>query len=125
ADYKGPPSDRVRIFSDFEQQGRARSITTWAEGFAKSMSLALGKGGAVYLATRSQIFLLRDKSGQGQADERRVIVNLETPATYPHNALSGFAFDGLGNLYFGLGENEGLPYKLVGSDGSNCQGGGE
>src|SRR5215471_2596685 len=41
ADYKGPPSDRVRIFSDFGPDGRARKITTFAEGFKNAMSLAL------------------------------------------------------------------------------------
>jgi putative membrane-bound dehydrogenase-like protein len=125
ADYRGPSSDRVRIFSDFDEQGRARHIATFAEGFDRSMSLALGKGGAVYLATRSQIYLLRDRAGRGTADERRVIVHLDTRASYPHNGLSGFAFDALGNLYFGLGENEGLPYRLIGSDGSTLEGGGE
>jgi putative membrane-bound dehydrogenase-like protein len=125
ADYKGPSSDRIRIFSDFDGQGRGRRIVTFAEGFDRSMSMALGGEGTVYLATRSQIFLLRDRAGKGTADERRVIVNLESRATYPHNGLSGFAFDALGNLYFGLGENEGLPYRLVGSDGSHCEGGGE
>jgi putative membrane-bound dehydrogenase-like protein len=125
ADYKGPSSDRVRVFSDFDERGRARRIVTFAEGFDRSMSLALGREGAAYLATRAQIFLLRDRTGQGTADERRVIVHLETRASYPHNGLAGFAFDALGNLYFGLGENEGLPYKLIGSDGSRLEGGGE
>src|SRR5207253_11035863 len=41
------------------------------------------------------------------------------------NGLSGVAFDAEGNLYFGLGENEGLPYRLVGTDGSSASGGGE
>ncbi len=89
------------------------------------MGLALGKGGAVYVVTRSDVYLLRDTDGDGVADERRVIVRLDSPATYPHNGLSGFAFDGLGNLYFGLGENLGAKYKLIGSDGTTLSGGGE
>jgi putative membrane-bound dehydrogenase-like protein len=125
ANYKGPASDRVRIFSDFDAGGRARRITTFAEGFRNAMALALGKDGAVFLATRADIYLLRDKSGDGTADERRVIVRLETSGQYPHNGLSGFAFDALGNLYFALGENLGAPYKLIGSDGTTLQGGGE
>src|SRR5205085_4782995 len=111
-------SDRIRIFDDFDAGGRARRVSTFAEGFRNSMSLALGKDGAVYLATRSDIHLLRDPAGKGRATERRVIVKLDTPGDYPHNGLSGFAFDGLGNLYFALGENLGATYKLIGADGT-------
>ncbi len=124
-DYKGFSSDRVRIFEDFDDGGRARRISTFAEGFSNAMSIALGKNGAVYLATRSDIYLLRDTNGAGVADDRRVIVKLQTRGTYPHNGLAGFAFDALGNLYFALGENEGAVYKLIGSDGTTLSGGGE
>src|SRR5260221_12862867 len=50
--YKGPPTDRIRIFSEPNANGRFRKIETFAEGFKDSMSLALRKDGAVYLATR-------------------------------------------------------------------------
>src|SRR5438128_7271874 len=85
ADYKGPSSDRIRIFSDFDGGGRAQKIHTFAEGFRDSMGLALGKDGAVYLATRANVFLLRDTVGDGVAHEQRVIVRNETKARYPHN----------------------------------------
>src|SRR5438132_9923513 len=57
-EYKGPAGDRIRVFSDFDSNGRARKIHTFAEGFRDSMGLALGKAGAVYLATRSDIYML-------------------------------------------------------------------
>jgi putative membrane-bound dehydrogenase-like protein len=123
-EYKGPPSDRIRIFADFDASGRARRVTTFAEGFRNAMSLTLGPNG-VYLATRSDIYLLRDTNGHGVANERKVIVKLDSTGDYPHNGLAGFAFDGLGNLYFGLGENLGAPYKLIGADGTTLSGGGE
>jgi putative membrane-bound dehydrogenase-like protein len=123
--YKGAASDRIRIFSDFDAGGHARKICTFAEGFKNAMSIALGKEGSVYLATRSDIYLLRAPNGNGVAKDQRVIVKLDTPGQYPHNGLSGFAFDGLGNLYFSLGENLGAAYKLVGSDGKTLSGGGE
>ena len=53
------------------------------------------------------------------------IVRLDTPGDYPHNGLSGFAFDFAGNVYFGLGENLGADYRLIGSDGTTLSGGGE
>ena len=50
-----------------------------------------------------------------------MIVKLDSPGNYPHNGLSGFAFDGVGDLYFSLGENLGATYKLIGSDGTTLQ----
>lgn len=123
ANYPGPASDRIRIFSDFDFQGRAQKISTFADGFRDAMSLALGKPGDVYLATRSEIHLLRDRDGV--AGERRVLVKLATSCTYPHNGLSGFAFDPQGNLYFSMGENLGASYELIGADGATLRGGGE
>lgn len=123
--YKGPESDRIRIFSEPDANGRFRKIETFADGFKDAMSVALTKEGNVYLATRKDIWLLRDPKNEGKAAERKVIVKLDSPGNYPHNGLSGFAFDGLGDMYFSLGENLGAPYKLIGSDGSTASGGGE
>src|SRR5688572_24742519 len=78
AHYKGPTTDRVRLFDDFGPDGRARRVVTWAEGFTNAMGLFIGKDGAVYIATRSDIHVLRDTKGTGKADERRVLVRLET-----------------------------------------------
>jgi putative membrane-bound dehydrogenase-like protein len=123
--YKGPPTDRIRVFSDFDAAGKAKKITTFADGFKNSMAIAFGKDGIVYFATRSEVYILRDKDGDGVCDEKKLIVKLESKGDYPHNGLSGFAIDGLGDVYFALGENLGAAYKLVGSDGSSESGGGE
>jgi len=123
--YQGAASDRIRVFSHFNKDGKPTRISTFAEGFTNSMGLTLGKQGTVYLVTRSEIYLLRDTKGTAVADQRQVIIKLNTEATYPHNGLCGFAWDGLGNLYFGLGENRGADYKLVGTDGATLSGGGE
>src|SRR5262245_4093881 len=50
--YKGPTSDRVRIYDDLDATGKARRVTTFADGFRDAMSLAFGPDGALYLATR-------------------------------------------------------------------------
>jgi putative membrane-bound dehydrogenase-like protein len=123
--YKGPETDRIRVFSDFGPDGKARSVHTFADGFRNSMSIALGRDGAVFLATRAALYRLRDVKGSGKADERTTLIRLETAGDYPHNGLSGFAFDALGNMYFGLGENLGADYKFVGADGVTLTGGGE
>lgn len=128
--YKGHPHDRIRIFSDPGPDGKFRKITTFADGFKNAMGISFGEPGRVsdgvlYLATRSEIYRLRDTKGTGEADERKVIVKLETKGDYPHNGLSGFAFHAIGEMYFGLGENLGVDYKLIGSDGVTLTGGGE
>ena len=72
-----------------------------------------------------------DRDGDGKADGIKPgcipapFVRLDTPGDYPHNGLSGFAFDFAGNVYFGLGENLGADYRLIGSDGVTLSGGGE
>ena len=86
---------------------------------------------SVFVATRSALYHLWDRDGDGQADGVQPpelptpFVRLDTPGDYPHNGLSGFAFDFTGNVYFGLGENLGANYRLIGSDGVTLSGGGE
>ncbi|HEV2972442.1 MAG TPA: PVC-type heme-binding CxxCH protein [Pirellulales bacterium] len=125
ADYQGPKSDRIRVFEDTKGTGRPDRITTFFEGTNSTMCLAFDRQGALYVATRMEIFRLRDTKRTGTADERTPIVHLETTGTYPHDGLEGMAFDYKGDLYFGMGENLGAAYKLIGSDGSNVSGGGE
>lgn len=125
ANYQGPVHDRIKLFEDFDPTGKARKSTVWAEGFRDSMGLALGGKGELFLATRAAIFRLRDVGGKGVADDKETLVKLETTANYPHNGLAGFGADALGDLYFGLGENFGAPYRLVGRDGKVLTGGGE
>jgi putative membrane-bound dehydrogenase-like protein len=123
--YKGHESDRLLVFTDKNHDGKADRIDTFADGFVYAMSVAVRHGDGVYLATRKDVFHLVDTDGDGKADRRDVILRLETPGDYPHNGLAGFAFDGLGFLYIGLGENLGAPYRLVGTDGRSFSGGGE
>lgn len=79
----------------------------------------------VYVATRGEIVRLRDTNNDLVADERTRLVHLETAGNYPHNGLAGIAFDALGWMYFGFGENLGADYKIIGSDGVTLSGGGE
>lgn len=122
--YKGYATDRILIFSDFSADGHAQKISTFAEGFSNSMNLLLTPKGVVF-ATRSEIYFLRDTKNAGVADEKTLLAKLDTAGNYPHNGLSGLAIGPDGKLYFGLGENLGLPYKLVGADGTTLSGGGE
>jgi putative membrane-bound dehydrogenase-like protein len=122
--YKGPKHDRIRLF-ELGASGKAERITTFFEGTRATMDIAVHPDGSVYVATRNEILRLRDTTGKGTADERQRIAFLDTKADYPHNGLSGLAFDSQGNLYFGLGENYGDDYRLTGADGTTLTGGGE
>jgi putative membrane-bound dehydrogenase-like protein len=124
-DYKGPKHDRIRIFEDTKGTGKADRISTFFEGTRATMDIAVHPDGSVYLATRNEVLRLRDTRGTGKADQRERLVFLDTRGDYPHNGLSGLCFDWHGDLYFGIGENLGENYRLVGSDGTTLRGGGE
>lgn len=124
-DYVGPKTDRIRIYDDTNGDGKADKVTNFFEGSTATMNMAFAPDGSLYVASRSQIFRLRDNDNDDQADENTIIVDLQTKGDYPHNGLSGLAFDELGKLHFGFGENLGVDYKLVGSDGTILSGGGE
>ncbi len=123
--YQGPKHDRIRRFEDTKGTGKADRITTFFEGTDMTMDIARHPDSSIYLATRNEILRLRDTKGVGQADEKERIVFLDTVGRYPHNGLSGLCFDSTGNLFFGMGENLGADYKLIGSDGTTLTGGGE
>jgi putative membrane-bound dehydrogenase-like protein len=125
AGYKGHPTDRILVFTPKPGGGRAGDPQVFADGFTHAMSIAVPYGDGVYVATRREVLHLVDKDGDGKPDERRSILKLETKGDYPHNGLAGFAFDGLGYMYLGLGENLGANYRLVGTDGRAISGGGE
>ena len=143
--YDGHASDRVLLFTDADADGRADDVKTFADGFRYTMSVAArpvwmdeveGSGSRVegqdsgsptqlFVATRREIFLLEDTNGDDVCDRQESLVRLETKGDYPHNGLAGFAFDARDWVYFGLGENLGEPYAIIGNDGTSLSGGGE
>lgn len=125
AKYDGPKGDRIRILEDTNGDGKADKFTTFFEGTTATMDVAVHFDGSVYIATRNEILRLSDTNGDGKADEKTRIAFLETAGNYPHNGLAGLAFNFHGDLFFGLGENLGANYKLVGADGVTLTGGGE
>lgn len=124
-DYKGPKSDRVRVFEDTNGDGRADRITTFADGFHHAMNLARSPDGVLHLVHRNGVIRLEDRDGDGVCEARTTILEMETPGNYPHNGLGGIAFSPDGWLYVGQGENLGERYRLKGTDGSSHTGKGE
>jgi putative membrane-bound dehydrogenase-like protein len=123
--YKGPKHDRVRVIEDTDGDGKADRFGTFFEGTTFTMDIAVHPSGSIYLATRNEILRLQDKDGDGKSDESQRLVFLDTTGNYPHNGISGLAFDSNGDLLFGMGENLGADYTLRGADGITLRGGGE
>ncbi|MFO0911516.1 MAG: PVC-type heme-binding CxxCH protein [Pirellulales bacterium] len=124
-DYDGPAGDRIVVFTS--TTGDARQVPrVFYTGLRYAMQLAIHPSEPwLYVATRSEVLRLRDTNGDQVADERQTLLKLETAGDYPHNGLSGMLFDATGNLWVGMGENLGAKYRLVGSDGTSLEGGGE
>ncbi|MEM9281142.1 MAG: PVC-type heme-binding CxxCH protein [Verrucomicrobiota bacterium] len=128
--YDGPVSDQVVWLKDTDGDGVADSRSVFfGEDLIAAMDIATHPDtGAIYVATRNEILRLWDDDGDGVADPDRVerqIVFLDTEGDYPHNGCSGIAFDDLGNLIFGIGENLGEDYVLFGGRKRAATGGGE
>ncbi len=141
--YAGHKTDRLLVMQDKNGDGRADEIAVFADGFTHAMSVAVLPGWfrndprlnlhkdrpypklSVYVATRREILLLHEDNDDLKSDRQEVLVKLDTPGNYPHNGLAGIAFDPVGWMYFGFGENLGADYKIIGSDGTTLSGGGE
>jgi putative membrane-bound dehydrogenase-like protein len=121
--YAGPAGDRIRMFADSDGDGKLDRWSTFAEGFRFAMNLMVRDDGALYLVTRHNVLLLHDINNDGVADKQEEILRLETKGDYPHNGLSGIALEPDGKkMLVSLGENLGLPYRLVGVDDSAVAG---
>jgi putative membrane-bound dehydrogenase-like protein len=105
--YKGPATDRIRILEDTNGDGKADRFSTFYEGTNYVMNIVADADGSVVVSSRNEIF----RAFEGGL--RVSLAKLETKSDYPHNGLDGLAIDKDGDVYFGIGENLGGPWKLV------------
>ncbi|MBY0588468.1 c-type cytochrome [bacterium] len=122
-DYPGPSKDRILLFDKLDEPDSPRKV--FFEGTEATMNIGLSPAGDLFIATRQEILCIRKADQLDQASSAEKIARLETKGDYPHNGLSGFAFDNEGHLWVGLGENLGADYTFIASDGSRVRGGGE
>jgi putative membrane-bound dehydrogenase-like protein len=120
--YQGSKTDNILILADTNGDGKADKRTVfYSDKLNATMDIAVHpQTGAVYVATRNEVLRLWDTDGDGKADPGRVerkLVFLDTECSYPHDGLSGLTFDPNGDLYFGMGENLGAAYTIIGADG--------
>ena len=68
------PNDFVLVCEDTDQDGRADKFHRFAEGFYQPMGLELGDGG-LYVGHGTELLHLKDTTGDGKADSRRVVMS--------------------------------------------------
>ncbi|MFN7734118.1 MAG: PVC-type heme-binding CxxCH protein [Pirellula sp.] len=119
-DYAGPKNDEVLVFS---ADGKNRRV--FYDKTSTTMQLLLAKDGWVYLSQRDRVLRVRDNNGDVRGDIEETIVKLDTVADYPHNGLSGMAWNTDGGLVLSLGENFGKLWTLRGKNTPPLTGRGE
>ena len=127
-EYGGPETDRILIFEDTNGDGIADTRSVFYEGHTFSTDLLFGPDGHLYVSTRWFIGRFRDAATKKKADaEPEKIIVCDTDGDYPHNGVAGLAIDPAHPewLAFGFGENLGVEYTFVGSDGTKLSGGSE
>lgn len=118
--YEGPQHDEILVF---DADGKNRRV--FYNKTDATMHVEVGPDGWIYLAERDRILRVKDSDGDGIGDTEENLATLDTVADYPHNGLSGMAWDPNGGLVFSLGENFGKDWTLTGTDGAKVSGRGE
>ncbi|MBX7208176.1 MAG: c-type cytochrome [Verrucomicrobiaceae bacterium] len=125
-DWKGPEHDQIVWLRDTDGDGKADNREVIFGETDMTMDIATHPDGALYLSTRNEVLRLRDENGDGRPDKiDRKLIWMDSEGKYPHNGLSGIAFDPKGGVYLGMGENLGAAYTLNGTDGTSLSGQGE
>src|SRR5688572_1876409 len=70
----GPGRDRVKVLEDTDGDGKADRFSVFVDDLNIPSGLAMGAGGAVYVANSPDILLLEDTDGDGRADRREVLL---------------------------------------------------
>lgn len=122
-DYAGPKTDRIKIFVDEDRDGKPDQAKIFAEDLKSGMNLTIAPDGVVYVAASRAVLRLSDTDGDGRADQRTSILQVQTPDTNPLGYLIGPVIGPDGWLYVSFDEFF-IPWKLIGSDGSMIEGGG-
>lgn len=125
-DWKGPPHDQIVWLSDTDGDGKADKREVIFGETDMTMDIATHPDGSLYVSTRNEVLRLRDENDDGKPDKiDRKLIWMDSAGTYPHNGLSGIAFDPKGDVYLGMGENLGAAYTLNGTDGTSISDQGE
>lgn len=108
---------RISVLEDRNEDGRFETRKTFADGLVFPMGLAWREG-SLYVADPPNLVALQDRDGDGQADDRKVI--LGSFGHRDNGSLHGLVFGPDGLLYMTMGSPDG--YSLARSDGSILRG---
>ena len=93
-----PARDRILVLEDRDGDGKAEKSTVFADGLLIPTGVEPGDGGA-YVANSTELVHFKDTNGDGQADERRVLLSgFGTEDT--HHIIHTFRWGMDGQLYF-------------------------
>jgi len=121
--YAGPAGDRIRMFADSDGDGNLDHWSTFAEGFRYAMNLLARDDGCRVPGDAPQRCTVARYGQRRRGRQARRDFASRNKSDYPHNGLSGIAFEPGGKkMLVSLGENLGLPYRLVGVDNSEVTG---
>lgn len=92
------PDDKVLVLEDTNQDGRADRTTVFASGLMIPTGLEVFENGC-YLGHGTELLRLRDTDGDGQADERKVVLRGFGTGDN-HQNLNSFMWGPGGELFF-------------------------
>lgn len=122
-----PHAGRIRRLEDLDGDGRFERSTVFADNLPWPTALICSRGG-LYVGASPDILWLKDTSGDGRADERKVVVTGFGSGTAKLNVqalLNSFNWGLDHRLYGATGPNGGTRVSVVGHGGrsSTCAGG--
>lgn len=109
-----PGRDEIKILSDFDETGRARRITTFADGLNIPIGLYPYRGGAIAFSI-PYIYRFEDTDDDGRADKREVLYSGQGYDLDTHGLTSSFRRGYDGWLYADHGYRNNTTLK--GTDG--------
>ncbi|MGO9469814.1 MAG: PVC-type heme-binding CxxCH protein [Isosphaeraceae bacterium] len=92
------PNDKVLIFEDANDDGKADRCTVFADGLHLPIGMELGDGG-VYVSQMPNLMFLKDSDGDDRADSRSLIMHGFDTAD-SHHAMHAFTWEPGGALHW-------------------------